>query len=768
MAKSPILGGFGKSRSPNLADSLLTNLIVEIVESKDGKAPGALYNAAGLDLVATAGSGPVRGVHDLNGLLYVVSGEFVYSLTQNGAAVNCGSIGLQSSPVSMFDNGQQLMIVDGVGGWVVPGGYPLAGGTIAAAGGLYALNDTITLQGTTGKASSFPILTVTGISNQPVISYQLTNAGTTYSTATNVATTPIPGNPGAGSGLTLDITASGGPIASIAIHSGGGGTGYAVGNTGTILTGTQDATYLIKSVSGGVVTALYLTYAGSHYAAVSGAATAAGPGAPTNIGQGFTIDVTASSGPVTASTLHSPGHGYAVGNIGFVSGGTGDAIYLVTQIGANGGVSSFSISQPGALIDEPIEFTQKATSGSGSGLIIQAPSFGSFVGVVPIVLPFEKPIMGVVSDGFGLLVFEGSQNIAQSDELDLSTWDPLAFGVANQSPDKCLAIGLVHDEVYVLKEKTTEVWVDEGEPGFAFGPLNGVHMESGSAAPFSLAKLGETLIWLSRNEQGQGIVVQAKGYNLEPISTQALATEFAKYANIGDAIGYAFQQDQHLFYVLTFPEANATWQYDFTSSQLAGYPIWSRLGAWKDGQLNRHWGNCFWNWKGVGAPISTTQTYQALGVQITSPTLLQTASGLVGLPPSYHTALMSVWALIPDGSATGFVFSNQADDTHGTTNPGLFVMIQNDATGTPQITVEAWDASNASIVTATYDFSTWTTWVNILISIDTATQVLQVYANTIVSNLLVETHLSPASIAWHSTNAIAQSATRPWHLAVVA
>lgn len=730
-------------------------------------APGSLFNSAGLDRVTTQGNGPIRGARDLNGLLYVVSGPNVYSLTQDGIPTLCGVIGAGTGgPVSMFDNNQQLMIVDGTAGWLVPGGFPFTGGTITEAGGLYALNDTIQLQPDSGQVSSYPVITVTAISNTPVTTYALVNNGTTYNSATNVATTPINGQPGAGTGLTVDITAGPtGAITALAINA--GGTGYAVNDTGTVNGGSQDAAYRVTAVFGGVVTGLMLTYGGEFYSTASGIPTSFGPGQPANAGLGFTLDITASAGPISASVLHSGGKGYVVGNIGFISGGTGDATYLVTAIGLHGGVAAFTVTVPGAMVQEPLKFTQRSTSGSGANFELSNLTFGAFIGLVPVILPAPNPIMGVVSDGFGLIVFSDSPNIYQSDQLDLSTWQPLVFGVADQATGTCLAIGVVHDQVYINKTKTTEVWANAGLAGFAFQKLASVQMEAGTAAPFSLTKLGESLIWISRNDQGQGIVVMAQGYTLVPISTQPLTAEFSKYANIGDAIGFSFMQDQHVFYFLTFPEANATWLYDFTSSQLAGYSIWSRLGAWKDGKLDRHWGNCFWNWRGSPPPAAVSTSYNPEAVKITSPAHLQSPSGLNGLPTTFHTAVLSLWVLIQDGQASGVIFSNQTDDTHVATNPGLFVSVQNDAIGSPQITIEAWDAANALIVTATYDFAVWAAWTNLLASIDTATQVLQVYANTIVGGLLVETALTPASITWHSSNAIAPSATQPWHLSVV-
>jgi hypothetical protein len=752
MPHSPILGGFSTARSPSLASNDSYNLFAEIVETKDGKAPGALYNAPGLDLIASLGTGPIRGVRDLQDILYVVSGGDVYSLTPNGIATHLGTIGLRPGPVSMFDNGTQLMIVDGVGGWLVPGGYPLTGGTINGPGGLYAVGDTITLQPVTVTANSYPILTVTAVANAPVTAFILPNTGTAYSTASAVATSVINGNLGGGSGLTVDIVASGGLVVSWAVSN--GGSGYAVGDTGVINAFSEDAPYLITAVSGGAVTAFILLTRGSNYSSASGVATARTMAVPTNAGLGLTLNITAAGGGITASSVANGGRGYVLGNVGFISGGTGDATYQVTEANSNGSVTGFIVSQAGATVEPAIQYTQKSTSGSGANLILTAPIYGAFVGIVPVTLPFPKPIMGDTSDGFGLLVFDGSQKIAQSDNLDLSTWQPLNYGVASQSPDNCMALKVAHNEAFVLKQRNTEVWADAGQPGFSFSPLGGVHMEWGIWARFSLAKAGDILFWLSRNDQGQSIVVRAPAYQATPISTQALIAEFETYPNVGDAIGYCFQQGGHTFYVLTFPEADKTWAYDLTSSDLGGVPLWHRLASWDAEGWHRHWGNCFWPWKRSVTLDPETTTYQAQSVKILPP-VLGTTNPVNGLPPSFFAAVFSVWLDIPDGGGNGPIFFTlNSGGTHS-----LSIVIQNDSTGSPQITIKAWDVSGAMIVSATYNFAVWSAWVNILISINAATHQLQVYANTIVSNKLAEKLLIPVSVAWTSSNPIAGRTT---------
>lgn len=82
-----------------------------------------------------------------------------------------------------------------------------------------------------------------------------------------------------------------GPIKSSTL--GAGGAGYAVNDTGTITTGTGDATYKILSIGAlGAVATYQITFAGTQYAVLNGVPTATG-GAQPGVGVGFTINITA-------------------------------------------------------------------------------------------------------------------------------------------------------------------------------------------------------------------------------------------------------------------------------------------------------------------------------------------------------------------------------------------------------------------------------------------------------------------------------------------
>jgi hypothetical protein len=62
-----------------------------------------------------------------------------------------------------------------------------------------------------------------------------------------------------------------------------------------------------------------------------------------------------------------------------------------------------------------------------------------------------------------------------------------------------------------------------------------------------------------------------------PISTPELNTtiaEYARTAKITDAEGLVYQDAGHVFYVLRFPSAGATWVYDLTTK------LWAERGKW--------------------------------------------------------------------------------------------------------------------------------------------------------------------------------------------
>jgi hypothetical protein len=104
-------------RSKNVSCQRSVNIFPEMNEMDPKK--WSLRHTPGLVKVSTAGTGPIRGSHRAsNGRAFVVSGNEVYEITIPGTPVSKGTIDTRNGAVSFDDNATQLVIVDGVSGYV--------------------------------------------------------------------------------------------------------------------------------------------------------------------------------------------------------------------------------------------------------------------------------------------------------------------------------------------------------------------------------------------------------------------------------------------------------------------------------------------------------------------------------------------------------------------------------------------------------------------------------------------------------------------------
>ena len=109
-------------RSVNIDCQRCINLYPEVNESGKGKEAEvvAYHGTPGLATLATLGTGPIRGIYEAaNGNLYVVSGSKLYSVSSAWVGTELGTLNSSSGPVSMADNGIDLMVVDGGDGYFV-------------------------------------------------------------------------------------------------------------------------------------------------------------------------------------------------------------------------------------------------------------------------------------------------------------------------------------------------------------------------------------------------------------------------------------------------------------------------------------------------------------------------------------------------------------------------------------------------------------------------------------------------------------------------
>ncbi|MDE2144969.1 MAG: hypothetical protein KGJ01_03330, partial [Patescibacteria group bacterium] len=122
----PFVGPSYSGTSLNINAQQAINWYVE--KDATGKNIISLLPTPGTKLFANYGALSTRGMHVFNGLLYLVSGNLVYSVNPAGTIIFIGTLLTASGRVSMADNGlsptggNQLMIVDGTAGYIYNSG----------------------------------------------------------------------------------------------------------------------------------------------------------------------------------------------------------------------------------------------------------------------------------------------------------------------------------------------------------------------------------------------------------------------------------------------------------------------------------------------------------------------------------------------------------------------------------------------------------------------------------------------------------------------
>jgi len=216
---------------------------------------------------------------------------------------------------------------------------------------------------------------------------------------------------------------------------------------------------------------------------------------------------------------------------------------------------------------------------------------------------------GAVTVGYvnGYFVFNepNSARVWVTALYDGSGIDALSFASAEAAPDNVVSLIVDHKEIWIFGNNSTEVWYDAGQPDYPLAPIQGAFLETGCAAPYSVAKMDNSVFWLAADARGYGMVYRARGYQPQRISTHAIEYAIQTYSTISDAIAYTYQQDGHMFYVLTFPTANVTWVYDAATN------MWHQRGYIDafTGQYARHSPSCavaYYNrvYVGNGLPFS--------------------------------------------------------------------------------------------------------------------------------------------------------------------
>jgi hypothetical protein len=242
-----------------------------------------------------------------------------------------------------------------------------------------------------------------------------------------------------------------------------------------------------------------------------------------------------------------------------------------------------TVTNRGAVVSDsnPVTFAANGDAGgqialtSGGKLYIFTLATNVFSGPVQDSTATDIKATSVAHMSGYFLAFDNTASkVTISDLNDGLTWDALQYFQRTRGGDPLVAMDVKTDEVWIWGEKTSEAWFNSGASPMPFEPISGAFFEHGMAAPSSVARVGTSFIWLASSAEGEGMVMQSSGFQPTRISTHAVEQAICTYAAIADAVAFTYQDDGHIFYVLNFPTAKATWVFDQTTG------LWHERGTW--------------------------------------------------------------------------------------------------------------------------------------------------------------------------------------------
>lgn len=241
----------------------------------------------------------------------------------------------------------------------------------------------------------------------------------------------------------------------------------------------------------------------------------------------------------------------------------------------------------GAAYTDGVYQNVSLTGGSGTDAEAAITVSGGTVTAVDISNPGKNYLAGDILSADNVNIGGTGAGFTYTITTFALAFDPLDIAAKAGSADNIAGLATTHDELLLIGDLTTEIWIGTGAADFFFQRVQGAYIDHGCDAPYSISSQDVITFWIMRDRQGRCIVVKAIGYDVSEISTPRIVSIFKSYGDISDAIGFCYQYDDHPFYVITFPTANKTWSYDLTTG------FWNEL-VWIDnnGLENKHRANC--------------------------------------------------------------------------------------------------------------------------------------------------------------------------------
>lgn len=289
--------------------------------------------------------------------------------------------------------------------------------------------------------------------------------------------------------------------------------------------------------------------------------------------EGLTSFATLALGPVRSDILINDNLAYVVSGTTLYRVSTSGVVETLGVVGGDGRAKLQANAVPG---DSQILIL----NGSGTGFI-----YDNANGLVQItdVDFFSSSSVTVLNERFWL-VRDDTNEFFGSDISDGTSYNPLTFASAEESPDNMVACIAKKSAFWAIGSDTTEYWQSFTDTTLPLRQVKGATKEWGIIAKDSLAEVNEYFAYLADDRT----VRMMRGTQLTKISNLEFelkvkgngTSTYPGFNNVSDAIGFFVDGPVSSTFYLTFPEEKWTWGYDLNTG-LSHVRESEGLGLWR-------------------------------------------------------------------------------------------------------------------------------------------------------------------------------------------
>lgn len=287
---------------------------------------------------------------------------------------------------------------------------------------------------------------------------------------------------------------------------------------------------------------------------------------------GLTLFSTAGNGPIRGCYAAANGRAFAV---------SGNTLYEISSAGAATSLGTLGTSGGGVTMADN-GFQLMIVDGTNGYIFTYLTN--AFTQITDPDFPSPKYVSFI--DNYFVVTKNNSAQFYISALTNGLSWAALDFASAESSPDDLSCAIPFVGQLGLIGNNTLEIWRNTGDSTFPFSRISG-STPIGTIAPNTVQSVDQSVFFVGNTSEGSGIVYKAQGFTPTRVSTDAIEKILQAEPNPQLLRSWAYQQEGHVFYVITGGSLQTSLVYDIATG------LWhERAYLNTNGEFEQHLGSC--------------------------------------------------------------------------------------------------------------------------------------------------------------------------------